>query len=212
MVELYLKIIWTLLYSEYSLENNKKEILSLANEYGLSILSVKEYAKIGGFMVLCKATLERAIASFLEANSYEETIKNVLFIGSDTDTTSCIAGCLAELSFGIPQIILDSTIKYFNHKNISILKNVNKMYLLNKNNNFSTQVKINIFNDEKIKFYDFINELNLTDPTAEWDPLTPPNEINDFYSKADIALQKENMKRQNILTRIMYYFKNKSST
>jgi ADP-ribosylglycohydrolase len=53
----------------------------------------------------CMRTMPEAFTCFLEANSYEETIRNVMYIGGDTDTLGAIAGAVAEAFWGIPEEI-----------------------------------------------------------------------------------------------------------
>ena len=48
-------------------------------------------------------SVPQAIFAFLESNSFEETIRNAISIGGDTDTIACIAGSLAESYYGIPE-------------------------------------------------------------------------------------------------------------
>lgn len=47
-------------------------------------------------------SVPQAIMCALEANSYEETIRNVLYIGGDTDTIGAMAGAISEGLHGIP--------------------------------------------------------------------------------------------------------------
>ena len=54
----------------------------------------------------CMRTMPEAFECFLEANSYEECIRNVIYIGGDTDTLGAIAGAVAEAFWGIPESIV----------------------------------------------------------------------------------------------------------
>lgn len=54
----------------------------------------------------CMHTMPEAFTCFFEADSYEETIRNVMYIGGDTDTLGAIAGAIAEAYWGIPAHIL----------------------------------------------------------------------------------------------------------
>ncbi|MBP5775143.1 MAG: ADP-ribosylglycohydrolase family protein, partial [Clostridiales bacterium] len=51
----------------------------------------------------CMRTMPEAFTCFLEANSYEECIRNVMYIGGDTDTLGAIAGAVAEAMWGVPE-------------------------------------------------------------------------------------------------------------
>ena len=57
-------------------------------------------------------SVPQAIFVFLESNSFEETIRNAISIGGDTDTIACIAGSLAESYYGIPQELLEQVKPY----------------------------------------------------------------------------------------------------
>jgi len=60
----------------------------------------------------CMRTMPEAFTCFLEANSYEETVRNVMYIGGDTDTLAAIAGAVAEAFWGIPEDIIDSGMNF----------------------------------------------------------------------------------------------------
>lgn len=51
----------------------------------------------------CQETVPEAIISFLEAESFEDTLRNAISLGGDTDTLACIAGSIAEAYYGVPQ-------------------------------------------------------------------------------------------------------------
>jgi ADP-ribosylglycohydrolase len=48
------------------------------------------------FDVSCDGTIPRAFAAFFEGTDYEDTIRNAVSIGGDSDTIACIAGGMAE--------------------------------------------------------------------------------------------------------------------
>ncbi len=60
----------------------------------------------------CMHTMPEAITCFLEANSYEEAIRNVMYIGGDTDTLGAIAGAIAEAKWAIPSEIVNKAKEY----------------------------------------------------------------------------------------------------
>ena len=51
------------------------------------------------FEVSCQKSVPESVLCFLEADSYEETIRNAITMGGDTDTMACMAGSIAE-AFG----------------------------------------------------------------------------------------------------------------
>jgi ADP-ribosylglycohydrolase len=48
------------------------------------------------FDISCQGTVPEAIISFLDADSWEDTIRNAVSLGGDSDTLACIAGGIAE--------------------------------------------------------------------------------------------------------------------
>ena len=51
----------------------------------------------------CQGCMAEALTCFFEGLSYEDTIRNAVSIGGDTDTNACIAGGIAEAYFGLPK-------------------------------------------------------------------------------------------------------------
>ena len=60
----------------------------------------------------CMRTIPEAFECFLEAESFEETLRNVMYIGGDTDTLGAIAGAIAEAFWGIPKEIKDKAMSF----------------------------------------------------------------------------------------------------
>lgn len=58
-----------------------------------------------GFDVSCQGSVPEAIISFLEADSWEDAVRNAVSLGGDADTQACIAGGIAEAYFGVPETI-----------------------------------------------------------------------------------------------------------
>jgi ADP-ribosylglycohydrolase len=54
----------------------------------------------GGFDVTCQGTVPAAAVAFLESSDFEDAVRNAVAIGGDTDTLACIAGAMAEASYG----------------------------------------------------------------------------------------------------------------
>jgi type I restriction enzyme M protein len=54
------------------------------------------------FDVTCQGSVPEAIQAFLEAESFEDAIRNAVSLGGDSDTQAAIAGSIAGPFFGIP--------------------------------------------------------------------------------------------------------------
>lgn len=204
MTHLFIEILWYLLYSKDNIVEKKITILHMCENYSLDIDTVENYHLLAGFNVLVHETLKRSISSVLEADSFKKVMQNVLYIGSDTDTTACIAGAMAELLFGLDSSWINLTIKKFNHQNILLLQNIIPIY--KKNDNYSEHVKELIFNQDKIKIYETIKSLILIDPTSLWDPLEVV-ESDEYYSEIDYQLQENYKKQQSLFQKFLNFFK-----
>lgn len=53
----------------------------------------------------CQGTVPEAIICALQANDFEDAIRNAVSIGGDSDTVACITGSIAEARFGVPASI-----------------------------------------------------------------------------------------------------------
>jgi len=61
----------------------------------------------GEFDVSCQGSVPHAIAAFLDAVDFEDTIRKAIFRGGDSDTIAAIAGSIAEAHFGIPDDLVE---------------------------------------------------------------------------------------------------------
>lgn len=52
------------------------------------------------FDVSCQGSVPEAIIAFLDADSFEDAIRNAVSLGGDSDTMACIAGGIAEAYYG----------------------------------------------------------------------------------------------------------------
>lgn len=104
-------------------------------------------------------SVPQAIFTFIESNSFEETIRNAISIGGDSDTIATIAGSIAESVYPIPDNLIEEAKKYIpdNYKKI-----INEFYLRLEFNNF--MIKNNMFTKEFISYLeDKIKVINTDD-------------------------------------------------
>jgi ADP-ribosylglycohydrolase len=71
-------------------------------------------------------TMPEAFECFLEADSYEDCIRNVMYIGGDTDTLGAIAGAIAEAFWGIPQSIIGEGKKFISEDIEAVVNRFNQ--------------------------------------------------------------------------------------
>lgn len=56
-----------------------------------------------GWGATCQDTVPQAIVAFLDGKDFEDSIRNAISLGGDSDTLACITGSIAEAFFGIPE-------------------------------------------------------------------------------------------------------------
>jgi len=73
------------------------------------------------FDVTCQGTVPEALRCFLEADGFEDAIRNAISIGGDSDTLAAITGSIAEATFGIPEDIANTAIARLDERLVTIL-------------------------------------------------------------------------------------------
>lgn len=69
----------------------------------------------------CQDSVPQAIVSFLDGEDYEDSIRNAISIGGDSDTIGCITGSIAEAYFGVPADLRNSAMNYLPEELQSII-------------------------------------------------------------------------------------------
>lgn len=69
--------------------------------------------------VTCQGSVPQAIVAYLESNSYEECVRKAVSIGGDSDTIACMAGGIAEATWGIPYEIVVDGLSHLDNKLLS---------------------------------------------------------------------------------------------
>lgn len=64
------------------------------------------------FDVTCQGSVPQAIECFLEAENYEDAVRNAVSLGGDADTQAAMAGAIAEAFFGIPDELQEEGLSY----------------------------------------------------------------------------------------------------
>ena len=87
------------------------------------------------FEVSCQKSVPESIIAFLEANSYEEAVRNAVSLGGDSDTMACISGSIAEAFYKkIPKEIVENTKKRLPAEFLEIIDEFYSRYIYNKTN------------------------------------------------------------------------------
>lgn len=102
---------------------NKKEIKDyIQKEFNYNLNRTCNNIKItSNYSNSCQETVPEAIICFLESLSFEDTIRNCVYIGGDTDTLGAIAGSIAEAYYGIPQNIKNISNNYLDRYLLNLL-------------------------------------------------------------------------------------------
>ncbi len=80
------------------------------------------------FDVSCQGSVPQAIEAFLESTSFEDTIRNAISIGGDSDTIAAIAGSIAEAYYGIPADIRNHALTFLDETQLGILNAFERKY------------------------------------------------------------------------------------
>lgn len=73
----------------------------IAQRFGYDLDRTVEAIRPGyGFDISCQGTVPEAIIAFLDADSYEDAVRNAVSLGGDSDTLACITGGIAEAYYG----------------------------------------------------------------------------------------------------------------
>jgi len=76
-----------------------------------------------GFNVTCQGSVPQAMVAFLEAEDFEDAIRNAVSLGGDSDTLACIAGSIAEAYFGgVPQDIAEGIFERLDERLTAIIR------------------------------------------------------------------------------------------
>lgn len=73
------------------------------------------------FNEICQDTVPQAIEAFLEANSFEDALRNAISIGGDSDTLAAITCSIAGAYWGVPKNIADEAKEYLDDRLKKIL-------------------------------------------------------------------------------------------
>jgi len=72
------------------------------------------------FDVTCQGTVPQAIQAFIEADSFEDAIRNAISIGGDSDTLAAITGSIAEAYYGVPDELVVKALGYLDDELLGI--------------------------------------------------------------------------------------------
>lgn len=74
------------------------------------------------FDVSCQGSVPEAIIAFLDGEDFEDTIRNAISLGGDSDTIAAMAGSIAEAYFGIPAWMEAKAMEYLDDEMAEVLE------------------------------------------------------------------------------------------
>ena len=103
--------------------------------YGYNLSKTPEEIIKSGyrFNSTCQGSVPEAICCFLNSDSYEETIRNAIYLNGDCDTQAAIAGSIAAAYWGIPKDIADEGLDRLPNDMYDILEQFSEKYNLELN-------------------------------------------------------------------------------
>ena len=60
----------------------------------------------------CQDSVPQAIVAFLDSTDFEDSLRNAISIGGDSDTIGCITGSIAEAYYGVPTSLRATAMAY----------------------------------------------------------------------------------------------------
>lgn len=76
----------------------------------------------------CPGSVPEAIIAFLKSTDFEDTIRNAVSLGGDTDTQAAIAGSIAEAFYGIPDELIQKCREFLPEEFLKIVDEFNQKY------------------------------------------------------------------------------------
>lgn len=82
------------------------------------------------FHVSCQKSVPQAIVSFLEAEDYEDAVRNAVSLGGDADTMAAIAGSIASAYYEVPESIYHISMSKLDSQLFKILREFNEKTII----------------------------------------------------------------------------------
>ncbi len=84
--------------------------------------SLEDIRRIYRFDVSCQGSVPQSIISFLEAEDWEDAVRNAVSLGGDADTMAAIAGAIAEGYYGLPEQISQKAMSFLDESLNRVIK------------------------------------------------------------------------------------------
>lgn len=96
---------------------SKEEIRAHVEKYYYDLdFTVDEIREDYVHDMTCEGSVPQAIVCFLDAEDFEDAIRNAISLGGDGDTQGCIAGAIAQAYYGIPPELEEEVFDYLDEE------------------------------------------------------------------------------------------------
>jgi len=93
---------------------------------GLKAYNQENWVVIG---TTVSESVPAALLCFLDSTDFEDTIRNALYLGGDTDTIACMAGGIAQAYYQeIPRWMVDETLSRLDSEQVKVIDQFNAKY------------------------------------------------------------------------------------
>lgn len=102
---------------------NKEQIRNyVAQNYYEINFRLDDIRESYGFDESCQGSVPQALAAFFEAKDFDDSIRNAISVGGDSDTIAAIAGGVAEAYYGVPETIRNEVVGYLDQDLLEVIK------------------------------------------------------------------------------------------
>ena len=82
----------------------------------------------GKMLNTCQNSVPQALQCFFESTSFEDTVRNAVSLGGDSDTLCAIAASIADAYYGIPDEIAQSAARYLDDNLRNVLASFERRF------------------------------------------------------------------------------------
>ena len=104
------------------------DIKKFVDDYYNINFTLDEIRPIYYFNETCQNTVPQAMQAFFESTSFEDTIRNGISLGGDSDTLCAICGAVAEAYYGMSDTEINSALGYLDGELSKIVNRFRRLY------------------------------------------------------------------------------------
>ncbi|MBQ8763197.1 MAG: ADP-ribosylglycohydrolase family protein [Clostridia bacterium] len=104
-------------------DHTMDEIKEYVSKFYTIDFTLDEIREDYDFYEICQKSVPQAFEAFFESTSFEDTIRNAISIGGDSDTIATIAGSIAEAYYGINEDMKETALSYLDDYLLEIAEN-----------------------------------------------------------------------------------------